>query len=86
MRITKSKRFDKQYAKLSKRIQLQFAERLALFVRDISHPSLHTHSLHGEFAGLQSFNVNADVRVIFTMKDETIVLLVSIGTHAQLYG
>lgn len=86
MRITKSKRFDKQYAKLAKKVQRQFDERLLMFVTESTNPLLHVHALHGEFAGLQSFNVNADVRVIFTKQDDTVVLLVAIGTHSQLYS
>ncbi len=86
MYIVKSKRFDKQYAKLSKRVQHQFDERLILFVRDPKNSLLRIHSLAGEFIGLQSFNVNADVRVIYEVQGNTIVLLVAIGTHSQLYS
>jgi addiction module RelE/StbE family toxin len=86
MRITKSKRFDKQYAKLSKKVKEQFSERLILFVREPKNPLLKIHSLVGEFAGLQSFNVNADVRVMYEVQNDTVVLLVAIGTHSQLYS
>lgn len=85
MKITRSKRFTKQYAKLSKKVQLQFAKRLLLFVNEPQNPLLNIHALSGEFFGLQSFNVNSDVRVMYEIQDTTIVLLVAIGTHAQLY-
>lgn len=86
MYITKSKRFIKQYTKLSKKVQLQFDARLTLFVYEPHNPLLNIHSLSGEFAGLQSFNVNADVRVMYEIQKDTIVLFVAIGTHSQLYG
>ena len=86
MQITRSKRFVKQYAKLSKKVQQQFDERLVLFVYEPQNTLLHIHALAGEFAGSQSFNVNADVRVIYKVQKDTIVLLVAIGTHSQLYS
>lgn len=85
MQITKSKRFAKQYSKLSKKVKLQVDERLRLFAIEPSHPLLHVHSLTGEFSGLQSFNVTADVRIIFEKIGDTIIILITIGTHAQLY-
>lgn len=85
MRITKSKRFDKQYAKLSQKVKRQVDERLMLFVYEPLNPLLNVHSLTGEFAGQKSFNVNADVRVIYELHKDTLVLLVAVGTHAQLY-
>ncbi len=86
MQITKSKRFDKQYAKLSKKVQRQFDERLLLFVYEPKNPLLNIHSLMGEFTDLHSFNVNAEVRVMYKVQVDTIVLLVAIGTHSQLYS
>ncbi len=86
MQITKSKRFDKQYAKLSKKVQRQFDKRLLFFVYEPKNPLLNIHSLTGEFVGLQSFNVNADVRVMYKVQIDTVVLLVAIGTHSQLYS
>lgn len=85
MQITKSKRFGKQYAKLSKKVQHQFDEKIILFVQEPKNALLNIHSLTGEFAGLLSFNVNADVRVMYEVQQNTIIILVAIGTHSHLY-
>ena len=85
MKIAKSKRFDKQYSKLSKKVKLQVDERLRLFVYEPNSPLLRIHSLVGEFAGLKSFNVNSDVRVIYEQEADIIIILVAVGTHSQLY-
>jgi addiction module RelE/StbE family toxin len=85
MQIRRSKRFDKEFAKLPKKAQQQFVERLRLFVLDMSNPLLHVHPLHGEYKDCYSFNVNADVRVVYEI-DGDIVGFLAIGTHSQLYS
>ncbi len=58
---------------------------LRIFVADQFHYSLNNHALSGEFKGIRSFDVTGDVRVHYEEIDDGIVLL-KIGTHAQLYG
>ncbi len=86
MRIAKGKQFEKQYRKLQSRIQKQFAERLKLFLEDKNHPLLHVHSLSGKYKGLFSFNVSADIRVIYDDSYNDMIILVYIGSHSELYG
>jgi addiction module RelE/StbE family toxin len=85
MQIRRSKRFDKDFAKLPQKAQQQFIERVKLFVSDMSNPLLHIHPLHGEYKGCYSFNVNADVRVVYEIRDDMVGFL-AIGTHSQLYS
>lgn len=85
MYIARSKQFDKQYKKLPIKIKKQFAERLTLFLDNTTHSLLHTHTLSGKFNGFQSFNVNADFRAIFTIKDTDTIYFIAIGSHSQLY-
>ncbi len=85
MYIARSKRFDKQYRKLPSKIHKQFGERLKLFLDDEKHPLLHTHSLTGEYRGFQSFNVNADIRAVFLIKDTDTIYFSAIGSHSELY-
>jgi len=40
-----SKRFKKEYNNLPKKIQKAFGQKLQLFLKDISHPSLNTHQI-----------------------------------------
>jgi addiction module RelE/StbE family toxin len=85
MQIRRSKRFDKDFAKLPKKAQQQFIERVKLFVSDMSNPLLRVHPLNGDYQGCYSFNVNADVRVVYEIESDIISLL-AVGTHSQLYG
>lgn len=86
MRIAKGKQFEKQYKKLSQKIQKQFIERLKLFLEDKNHPLLHVHSLAGKYKGLYSFNVSADIRVIYDDSYDGMIILVYIGSHSELYS
>ena len=86
MEVAYSKSFKKDFAKLQKKFQEQFFDRLSLYLEHPQHPLLHVHSLNGEYKGYQSFNVTADIRVIFTFRDKGEVLYVDmIGTNSQLY-
>jgi mRNA-degrading endonuclease YafQ of YafQ-DinJ toxin-antitoxin module len=68
------------------KIQKQFLERLKLYIEDENHQLLNIHSLHGQYKGLWSFNASSDIRVIFDTSEESVTLLVAIGTHSELYG
>lgn len=79
-------KFKQQYKKLPKKIQEQFDEKIALFATDPTLPVLKVHPLKGKFKGYWSMNVNGDVRALYIMDGETIVIFALIGTHSQLYG
>jgi addiction module RelE/StbE family toxin len=85
MFVARSKKFDKQYRKLPNKVQIQFGERLRLFLEDENNPLLHTHSLTGVYRGFQSFNVNADVRAVFMIQDTNTIYFSAIGSHSELY-
>lgn len=86
MRIAKGKWFEKQYEKLPVRTQKQFIVRLKLFLDNKDHPLLNVHSLTGKYQGLYSFNVNADMRVIYDDSYDDTIILVYIGSHSELYS
>lgn len=86
MRIAKGKQFEKQYKKLSPKIQKHFTERLRLFLDNKNHSLLHVHSLAGKYDGLYSFNVTADIRVIYDDSYSNVIILVYTDTHSELYG
>ena len=86
MEVAYSKSFKKDFAKMQKKAQEQFFERLSLYLDNPQHPLLHVHSLNGVYQGYQSFNVTADIRAIFTFRDNGDVLYVDMmGIHSQLY-
>lgn len=86
MRFTRSKRFDKQYAKLPARIQTKVTERLVLFIRNQSDPVLENHALKGEYARCRSINITGDLRLIYKLTNTDTISLLLIGTHHELYG
>lgn len=86
MQIAKAKKFERQYKKMPLKIKKQFATRLKLYLTNKHHPLLHVHSLQGEFNGMWSFNVTADIRVIFDQSCEDVLILVAIGSHSELYS
>ena len=57
---------------------------------DIFNPSLGTHKLKGKLAGLLSCSCGYDCRIVFAIETdeeshETIIVLLDIGTHDEVY-
>lgn len=86
MNIQYLPKFKKQYKKLPTKFQLQFDERLSLFLADPTDPRLRVHPLKGQFAGYWSMNVNGDIRALYLLDGETLVIFALIGSHSELYG
>ena len=84
MQITLHKRFKKALRNQPKHIQDKFLECLDIFVEDQFSYQLNNHALSGHFKGWRSINITGDVRVHYREQGRIIVLL-DIGTHAQLY-
>ena len=78
--------FKKQYKKLPKKFQEQFDERLQLYLQDPTLPMLRVHPLKGKFAGYWSLNVNGDIRALYLLEGETIIIFALTGSHSELYG
>ena len=62
-----------------------FEERLKTFVEDPFDPRLKAHKLTGMLAGLWSFSVTYDCRVIFKFHPDDTVVLIDIGQHDEVY-
>jgi mRNA-degrading endonuclease YafQ of YafQ-DinJ toxin-antitoxin module len=86
MHIDFHKSFKKQFAKLSKKIQKQFDERLLLFYENRFIPLLNYHELSGQLIGMYSINITSDVRAQFYYTSPDHAVFLHIGTHSQLYG
>ena len=85
MYIGRGKQFDRQYKKLPTKTQKQFGTGFNVYLKNQHEPLLHVHTLSGKYRGQQSFNVSADIRVVF-LRDQNRLFLVAIGSHSQLYG
>ncbi len=87
MKLIFSKGFLK---KLNKRIaaypklRAKAKEKIDLFQQNPNNPQLHNHSLKGARKELHSFSVTGDLRIIYKVEGNTVVLL-DIGTHNQVY-
>lgn len=86
MKIQYLPTFKKQYKKLPPKLQEQFDTRLRLFLDDPTAPQLRVHPLKGAFAGYWSMNINGDLRALYRLVGDELIVFALIGTHSQLYG
>jgi mRNA-degrading endonuclease YafQ of YafQ-DinJ toxin-antitoxin module len=86
VKIEYSKKFRKQYSKLTPKIRTQFKIRQRLWLSDPFNTQLHLHMLTGEYAGLYSINITGDIRALYEKIGDYYVVFGFIGTHSQLYG
>lgn len=87
MRIVPGKQYIKSYKKLPQKSREAVDRALRVFIADPFAPSLRNHLLKGEWAGVRSIDAGFDMRILFMEEDDyTLVLLVDVGTHSQLYG
>lgn len=66
--------------------QKKFDERLELFLSDPTSPQLRVHPLKGNYSGCWSMNINGDIRVLYIIRGESIIIFALIGSHSELYG
>jgi addiction module RelE/StbE family toxin len=85
MIIQTTKGFEKQYSKLNAKIKDQFKNRVVIFKNNPFEVSLRNHALKGRYLGYRSIDITGDVRVLYTVKGNTVVIFGFIGTHSQLY-
>ena len=86
MEIVTTKKFDKQFRRQSVKIKKEFEKRIALFLSNINNPILNIHKLSGKLKDQCSFNVSGDIRVVYDISYDNIVILVAIGSHSELYS
>lgn len=61
-----------------------YAEVLKTLAEDPFAPSLHTHPLTGKLKGKYGCSLTYSLRIVFTLTD-TVVRLLDIGTHDEVY-
>lgn len=78
--------FEKQFKKLTPVLRKKVQAALAQFLRNPHDPHLRNHELKGALTGKRAFWVTGDVRVIFEVHGDYIVVMVlGVGTHSQMY-
>jgi mRNA interferase RelE/StbE len=74
-----SKRFKKEYKNLPMKIQKAFDEKLVLFLKDMSHPSLRVKRIQGTNDQWEG-SITMKYRFTFEFLQD-VVLFRTIGTH-----
>jgi len=85
MVIKTTKSFDRQYAKLNIKIKTSFKARVEVFRTNPFDATLRNHALKGKYLGYRSIDITGDVRALYTVKGDTIIIFGFVGTHSQLY-
>ena len=79
--------FRKAYKRIVRRFPFlleQIDQSILLLEKDIHDPKLKTHKLSGDLIGCMACTCGYDCRIIFVIKGE-VVLLITIGTHDEVY-
>lgn len=87
MQIKYHHQFIKSYKKRIRcysSLAQKFQSRLKIFMNDPTNPILKNHRLTGDLKGYWSFSVTGDVRIIYRVENDEL-LLYDIGTHNQVY-
>ena len=85
MIIETTKTFDKQYSKLSAKTKTIYKNRITIFKSNPFDFRLSNHALKGKYLGYRSIDITGDVRALYTVKGNLVVIFGLIGTHSQLY-
>jgi YafQ family addiction module toxin component len=80
-----TKDFTKQFKKLRPNQKDRFYERLELYKRNPQDRVLRDHALKGKYKGYRSIDVESDLRALYYVENDTVVIFALIGTHSQLY-
>lgn len=75
-----SSRFKKSFTKLQHNERSIFYEKLSLFIENHQHPSLRTKKIKGSEILYES-SINMSIRVIWTYKNDDLILMLDIGHH-----
>jgi addiction module RelE/StbE family toxin len=86
MIIETTKTFDKQYSKLNDKTRTIYKNRVTIFKSNPFDFKLRNHALKGKYLGYRSIDITGDVRALYTVKGDIIIIFGFIGTHSQLYG
>ncbi len=93
-RVFYTKDFRKSFKKLQKsgEFSIGIQKKMELAVNTLasgkSLPKIyHDHKLKGNFAGQRECHIKGDLVFVYQIKKEVLVLVViNIGTHAQMFG
>ena len=79
-KLAYTERFKKAFNNLTNNEQIQFQNKMKLFVENVLHPSLRTKKIKGQ-KDLYESSINMDIRIIWYFENEELIILVDIGHH-----
>ena len=79
-KLAYTERFKKAFNDLTHNEQIQFQNKMKLFVENVLHPSLRTKKIKGE-KDLYESSINMDIRIIWSFENDELIILVDIGHH-----
>lgn len=85
MKVSYTKNFLRQYAKLAPKIRQKVDERVLLWQNDPLNSQLRDHQLKGKYKQYRSIDVTGDYRALYR-REENMAIFDIVGTHSQLYG
>ena len=86
MIIRYSKKYKKQYCKFNQSIQEKVERTIEKFIKNPFDKTIYNHPLKGLLKRQRSISVTGDIRIIFEeYENYTLVLMLEVGTHSQLY-
>lgn len=80
-----TKGFTKQFKKLRINQQERFYARLELFKKNPHDRLLRDHALKGKYKGYRSIDIEGDLRALYYIEGDKVIVFAIIGTHSQLY-
>ena len=91
--LTWSSAFVRAFKRVTKRqpqLQRNVLSVLQLLAEDAFYPTLHTHKLKGNLAGVWACTVNYNYRILFEFvknleSGEEEIFLLTMGTHDEVY-
>jgi addiction module RelE/StbE family toxin len=80
-----TKSFTQQFKVLRNKQKERFYERLELFKKNPHDRVLRSHALEGKYKGYRSIDIEGDLRALYYVQGDRIIIFAFIGSHAQLY-
>ncbi|MDO8582534.1 MAG: type II toxin-antitoxin system mRNA interferase toxin, RelE/StbE family [bacterium] len=74
-------RFQKSARSLPRSVQAAFLLKESVIRKNIFHPSLATHKLHGKYKAYYALTVTNHYRIIFEFLNPNEILFIDIDTH-----
>ncbi|MBI2098722.1 MAG: type II toxin-antitoxin system YoeB family toxin [Candidatus Wildermuthbacteria bacterium] len=85
VRVYYSGRFRKSVKRLNEKQQAQLARLVVLLKENPFDSLLHTKSLSGRLAGIYSFRITREYRVLFRFLSPDEILLIDVGGRKDIY-